>query len=158
MVVRLASATFFGSIGGSFGVAIFGAIFSNVLVGSLVRHLGTAKLPSGLSSLSVTLAILDKLPPSGPSRHCRRLREFDRNGLRHRRSDRWYRVPRVLAHTSGGSRQGGGASPGPDRTPRPRHPCRLSVSPWAQRPLGSSRLTPGRLLALLSAVGCGLGV
>ena len=60
--VATSSATFFRSIGGSFGVAIFGAIFSNVLVGNLVRHLGTAKLPSGLSSSSVTPAILDKLP------------------------------------------------------------------------------------------------
>lgn len=60
--VATSSATFFRSIGGSFGVAIFGAIFSNVLVGNLVRHLGTAKLPTGLSSSSVTPAILDKLP------------------------------------------------------------------------------------------------
>jgi EmrB/QacA subfamily drug resistance transporter len=60
--VATSSATFFRSIGGSFGVAIFGAIFSNVLVGNLVRHLGTAKLPTGLSSASVTPAILDKLP------------------------------------------------------------------------------------------------
>jgi EmrB/QacA subfamily drug resistance transporter len=60
--VATSSATFFRSIGGSFGVAIFGAIFSNVLVGNLVGHLGTAKLPSGLSSSSVTPAILDKLP------------------------------------------------------------------------------------------------
>jgi EmrB/QacA subfamily drug resistance transporter len=60
--VATSSATFFRSIGGSFGVAIFGAIFSNVLVGNLVAHLGTAKLPSGLSSSSVTPAILDKLP------------------------------------------------------------------------------------------------
>ncbi len=60
--VATSSATFFRSIGGSFGVAIFGAIFSNVLVGNLVRHLGTAKLPRGLSSSSVTPAILDKLP------------------------------------------------------------------------------------------------
>ncbi|HME03807.1 MAG TPA: MDR family MFS transporter [Solirubrobacteraceae bacterium] len=60
--VATSSATFFRSIGGSFGVAIFGAIFSNVLVGNLVRHLGLAKLPSGLSSSSVTPAILDKLP------------------------------------------------------------------------------------------------
>jgi hypothetical protein len=89
MVLRLASAPFVRSIGGSFGVAIFGAIFSNVLVGNLVRHLGTAKLPSGLSRSSVTLAILDKLPPSGPSRHCRRLRGADPNGLRHCRTDRW---------------------------------------------------------------------
>ncbi|MGA2319465.1 MAG: MDR family MFS transporter [Solirubrobacteraceae bacterium] len=60
--VATSGATFFRSIGGSFGAAIFGAIFSNVLVGNLVRHLGTAKLPSGLSSSSVTPAILDKLP------------------------------------------------------------------------------------------------
>jgi len=60
--VATSSATFFRSIGGSFGVAIFGAIFSNVLVGNLVKHLGTAKLPSGISSSSVTPAILDKLP------------------------------------------------------------------------------------------------
>jgi MFS family permease len=60
--VGTSGATFFRSIGGSFGTAIFGAIFSNVLVGNLVRHLGTAKLPHGLSSSSVTPAILDKLP------------------------------------------------------------------------------------------------
>ncbi len=60
--VATSSATFFRSIGGSFGVAIFGAIFSNVLVGNLVRHLGSARLPKGLSSSSVTPAILDKLP------------------------------------------------------------------------------------------------
>ena len=60
--VATSGATFFRSIGGSFGTAIFGAIFANVLVGNLVRHLGVAKLPSGLSSASVTPAILDKLP------------------------------------------------------------------------------------------------
>ncbi len=60
--VATSSATFFRSIGGSFGVAIFGAIFSNVLVGNLVKHLGSARLPRGLSSSSVTPAILDKLP------------------------------------------------------------------------------------------------
>jgi MFS family permease len=62
--VATSGATFFRSIGGSFGAAIFGAIFSNVLVGNLVRHLGAAKLPPGLSSASVTPAILDKLPPA----------------------------------------------------------------------------------------------
>ncbi len=60
--VATSGATFFRSIGGSFGAAIFGAIFANVLVGNLVRHLGTAKLPAGLSSSNVTPAILDKLP------------------------------------------------------------------------------------------------
>jgi EmrB/QacA subfamily drug resistance transporter len=60
--VATSGATFFRSIGGSFGTAIFGAIFANVLVGNLVRHLGNARLPRGLSSSSVTPAILDKLP------------------------------------------------------------------------------------------------
>ena len=60
--VATSGATFFRSIGGSFGTAIFGAIFSNVLVGNLARHLGGARLPAGLSSSSVTPAILDKLP------------------------------------------------------------------------------------------------
>jgi EmrB/QacA subfamily drug resistance transporter len=62
--VATSGVTFFRSMGGSFGTAIFGAIFSNVLVGNLVRHLGTARLPRGLSSSSITPAILDKLPPA----------------------------------------------------------------------------------------------
>jgi hypothetical protein len=37
--VATSSATFFRSIGGSFGTAIFGAIYANVLVGNLHRHL-----------------------------------------------------------------------------------------------------------------------
>jgi len=62
--VATSGATFFRSIGGSFGVAIFGAIFSNVLAGNLVHQLGHARLPSGLSTTSITPAILDKLPPA----------------------------------------------------------------------------------------------
>jgi EmrB/QacA subfamily drug resistance transporter len=60
--VATSGATFFRFIGGSFGTAIFGAIFANVLVGNLVKHLGTSKLPTGLSSANITPAILDKLP------------------------------------------------------------------------------------------------
>ncbi len=60
--VATSGATFFRSIGGSFGTAIFGAIFSNVLAGNLTRLLGHTRLPAGLSTSSVTPAILDKLP------------------------------------------------------------------------------------------------
>jgi MFS family permease len=60
--VATSGATFFRSIGGSIGTAIFGAIFSNVLAGDLVHQLGRTKLPHGLASSSVTPAILDKLP------------------------------------------------------------------------------------------------
>jgi EmrB/QacA subfamily drug resistance transporter len=62
--VATSGATFFRSIGGSFGTAIFGAIFSNVLVGNLARHLHGAKLPSGLSTSSITPALLHTLLPA----------------------------------------------------------------------------------------------
>jgi EmrB/QacA subfamily drug resistance transporter len=60
--VATSGATFFRSIGGSFGTAIFGAIFSNVLVGNLSKHLGGAHLPSGFSSADATPALLSHLP------------------------------------------------------------------------------------------------
>jgi EmrB/QacA subfamily drug resistance transporter len=60
--VATSGATFFRSIGGSFGTAIFGAIFSNVLVGNLAAQLHGAKLPAGFSAAGVTPALLDKLP------------------------------------------------------------------------------------------------
>jgi hypothetical protein len=60
--VATSGATFFRSIGGSFGTAIFGAIFSNVLVGNLASHLHGLTLPSGFSSSDVTPALLAHLP------------------------------------------------------------------------------------------------
>jgi EmrB/QacA subfamily drug resistance transporter len=59
--VATSGATFFRSIGGSFGAAIFGAIFSNVLVGNLAKHLGGAKLPPGLTPSNITPAGLHLL-------------------------------------------------------------------------------------------------
>jgi len=60
--VATSGATFFRSIGGSFGTAIFGAIFSNVLIGNLARHLQGIHLPAGFSSADATPALLNKLP------------------------------------------------------------------------------------------------
>jgi EmrB/QacA subfamily drug resistance transporter len=62
--VATSGATFFRSIGGSFGTAIFGAIFANVLVGNLARHLHGLRLPSGFSAADVTPALLSHLPPA----------------------------------------------------------------------------------------------
>jgi EmrB/QacA subfamily drug resistance transporter len=59
--VATSGATFFRSIGGSFGTAIFGAIFSNILVGNLASHLHGVSLPAGFNSADVTPAILDHL-------------------------------------------------------------------------------------------------
>jgi EmrB/QacA subfamily drug resistance transporter len=60
--VATSGATFFRSIGGSFGTAIFGAIFSNVLVGNLASHLHGLSLPAGFSAADVTPAALSHLP------------------------------------------------------------------------------------------------
>ncbi len=60
--VATSGATFFRSIGGSFGTAIFGAIFSNVLVGNLSEHLRGIPLPTGFSSADATPALLGRLP------------------------------------------------------------------------------------------------
>jgi EmrB/QacA subfamily drug resistance transporter len=60
--VATSGATFFRSIGGAFGTAIFGAIFSNVLVGNLANHLHGIALPKGFGSAGVTPAMLDLLP------------------------------------------------------------------------------------------------
>ncbi len=60
--VATSGATFFRSIGGSFGTAIFGAIFANVLVGNLAKHLHGVRLPAGFSSADATPALLAHLP------------------------------------------------------------------------------------------------
>ena len=60
--VATSGATFFRSIGGSFGTAVFGAIFANVLAGNLARHLHGVPLPAGFSSADVTPALLSHLP------------------------------------------------------------------------------------------------
>lgn len=65
--VATSGATFFRSIGGSFGAAIFGAIFTNVLAGKLANSLKGVHLPPGLTSSSITPAALAHL--SSPARH-----------------------------------------------------------------------------------------
>jgi hypothetical protein len=60
--VATSGATFFRSIGGSFGTAIFGAIFANVLIGNLASHLHGVSLPAGFSAADVTPATLAHLP------------------------------------------------------------------------------------------------
>ncbi len=63
--VATSGATFFRSIGGSFGTAIFGAIFANVLTGNLSHYLAGVKLPSGFNGAEgASPAALAKLPPA----------------------------------------------------------------------------------------------
>ena len=57
-------ATFFRSIGGSFGTAVFGAIFSAQLTGNLRHYLAGLSLPAGFNGTAGSSpAALAKLPP-----------------------------------------------------------------------------------------------
>jgi EmrB/QacA subfamily drug resistance transporter len=57
-------ATFFRSIGGSFGVAIFGSVFANRLASQLIAALHGAPVPAGFAAGSgASRAQIDKLPP-----------------------------------------------------------------------------------------------
>jgi EmrB/QacA subfamily drug resistance transporter len=62
--VATSGATFFRSIGGSFGVAIFGSIFSNRLAGQLRTALAGVRLPAGFSAASAQSnpTLLARLP------------------------------------------------------------------------------------------------
>ncbi|WP_017572491.1 MDR family MFS transporter [Nocardiopsis halotolerans] len=63
--VATSSATFFRSIGGSFGTAVFGAIFSGQLAANLAARAEQIQLPPGVdpSSLESDPRSLDQLPP-----------------------------------------------------------------------------------------------
>ena len=65
--VATSAATFFRSIGGSFGTAVFGAIFANVLVGDLASRLHGQRLPPHFSAAGLTPALLSRL--AAPVRH-----------------------------------------------------------------------------------------
>jgi DNA-binding MarR family transcriptional regulator len=57
--------TFFRSIGGSFGTAVFGAVFANVLPGDLAASLHGLSLPRGVTAASgASPAVLAHLPPA----------------------------------------------------------------------------------------------
>jgi EmrB/QacA subfamily drug resistance transporter len=63
--VATAGATFFRSIGGSFGTAVFGAIFANQLAGNLTHYLAGTPVPAGFHpAAGASPASLAKLPPS----------------------------------------------------------------------------------------------
>ncbi|MGN6251569.1 MAG: DHA2 family efflux MFS transporter permease subunit [Marmoricola sp.] len=63
--VATSGATFFRSIGGSFGTAVFGAIFANQLTGNLRHYLAGTPVPSGFDpQQGASPAALATLPPA----------------------------------------------------------------------------------------------
>jgi EmrB/QacA subfamily drug resistance transporter len=63
--VATSGVTFFRSIGGSFGTAVFGAIFANQLTGNLAHYLAGTPVPPGFDAeAGASPAALDRLPPA----------------------------------------------------------------------------------------------
>jgi EmrB/QacA subfamily drug resistance transporter len=56
--------TYFRSIGGSFGTAVFGSIFSSRLTTNIVHYLGGAAQPAGVNSARLSPEALEQLPPT----------------------------------------------------------------------------------------------
>ncbi len=83
MGVATSGSILFRQVGGSVGIAIFGAIFINRL------HVNLAKaLPAGTHGPSTpTPAIIDKLPPDAAREVRRRVRRVASSGVRRRRRD-----------------------------------------------------------------------
>ncbi len=54
--------TFFRMMGGSFGTAVFGAIFANLVVNNVLRSLHLTKAPSGFSLNAQNPAVIHRLP------------------------------------------------------------------------------------------------
>ncbi len=55
--------TFFRMIGGSFGTAVFGAIFANLLIGNVLNALHLKRVPSGFSINADNPSAIHHLPP-----------------------------------------------------------------------------------------------
>ncbi|WP_322780128.1 hypothetical protein [Frankia sp. Cas4] len=62
--VATSGVTFFRSIGGSFGVAVFGAIFANVLTGKLAAQRSGGSPSGGLGEAQANPRAVAQLPPA----------------------------------------------------------------------------------------------
>ena len=116
--VATSAATFFRSIGGSFGTAIFGAIFSNVLIGNLASHLHGVTLPKGFSSADVTPAVLSHLSAAVRNGFVAGVRRVDPDRVPHRGADRRDRLRGHLVHPAAGAAPVDWRQPGPGRRGR----------------------------------------
>ncbi len=62
--VATSGVTFFRSIGGSFGVAVFGAVFANALTGKLTAQLSGGSPSGGISEAQANPRAVAQLPPA----------------------------------------------------------------------------------------------
>ena len=62
--VATSGATFFRMIGGSFGTAVFGAVYANLFVGNLASALKGLRIPPNVSSATDNPSVIKSLPPT----------------------------------------------------------------------------------------------
>ena len=98
--------TYFRSIGGSFGTAVFGSIFASRLTANIAHYLGGVTLPPGLPAPA--LARGAEPPPAGPHRLHPPVRELVGDRVPGRRAGRRIRVPALVAAAGGQAAKDGG--------------------------------------------------
>ena len=109
-------------IGGSFGTAVFGAIFANLLFGNVLHALHLARAPSGFNLNAENPAAIHNLPAHGADRCGQRHRPHHPDHVPHRGPHRLRGVPPELDPPRDRAPQvhpelGAGAEP---RHPEPR--------------------------------------
>ena len=124
--------TFFRTIGGAFGVSVFGAIFTNQLSSKLTAALHGRSLPAGVQRL-VARGRHDRAqaaPGRPPAHHPAGLQRRAAPGLPHRGADRRHRVRALLVHARGAAADGlGRAGPRLFRRARPGRGGRRGAHP-----------------------------
>ena len=88
--------TFFRMIGGSFGTAVFGAIFANLVVNNVLRSLHLTKAPSGFSLNAQNPAVIHRLPTGIAGRRHPGHRPHRPDHVPHRGAHRLRRLPAEL--------------------------------------------------------------
>jgi EmrB/QacA subfamily drug resistance transporter len=107
--------TYFRSIGGSFGTAVFGSIFSSRLSANIAHYLGPLGVPAGVTSAALSPRALNRLPPTVHQRVHRRLCQLaaDRVPGGGAGGRRWF--PHLVAAPGGQTAKDGGRHrPRPD--------------------------------------------
>ena len=129
--------TFFRMIGGSFGTAVFGAIFANLVVRNVLDALHVTKAPTGFSLNAENPSVIHKLPAGAAGRRDPGHRPHHPDHVPHRGAHRLRRLPAQLD----AARRSSCASPSGPRS-RPRSSGSPSPAPRSVRSSGSSSGRP----------------
>ena len=95
--VATSGVTYFRSMGGSFGTAIFGSIFANSLSANIAHYLGGTALPAGVSGETLSPGRAEQAVPGGPQRGHRGVRRLHPDRVPGRGAGRRLRLSDLVA-------------------------------------------------------------